>query len=415
MVKHYHIWQFWNSLLSSRSNNDKTEIAVKNRTLTSAILITTSVLLSACAPVLPVLEGGQVTMVHGIEETPALEELSKIDLIYELDPGKHGFCHPMSREDELSMTAPTRLKCALDGFYSHKYFEELDAQERSALEVSNVAFAYAEKQARRVRDLAKEFAQNVAATDQGFYQRTELRIQNEVVNAQIEDLIGRVAMAQRNASYLEYQRRQRNHVQSIVMTASDAACDLYKRNLNSIFSNSNFIFGSAATFTGGLGAILTNTDTVRALSGTSGIISGVRAEFNDAYFRNKVVELLTKAMDIAAQRKREEIRRRSVQIIADYSMEDALDDAVLYNAKCSLVAGLQETSESLQIVSDPGLKWLANAFGGAASNQELTQSLFESLGQAVSTVQQIQKSTEDSNAVIAPPDDEEEGDDESGE
>lgn len=361
----------------------------------------------------PTLEGGQMYFASSGDPAPMLSEMSKIDLIYELDPKKFGSCHV--KQDEpldpppsavalpVELTAAAKLRCALDGFYSPRYFEGLTQEQKAALEVSNVAFAYAEKQSGRIAELAKAFDASLQNGGDAYYSRVKGEFQTKVIDVQINDLTARVAQAQKSSAFLEFQRRRRNQVQSSFMAASDAACDYYKRNLNRDFSRSNFAFGSVATIAGGLGAILTDEDASRALSGLAGITSGIRAEYNDAFFRNKVVELLTKAIAIAQERKREEVRRRGVQITADYSMEDALNDAVLYNSQCSLIAGLQETSESLQVVADPGLKWMANAFGGAASKVELTQKLFESLGQAVGTMQQVQKSVEDQNAVLQPP------------
>lgn len=361
----------------------------------------------------PTLEGGQMYFASNGNPAPMLSEMSKIDLIYELDPKKYGTCHqkPERTPDPLAptasppteMTGAAKLKCALDGFYSPLYFEGLSKQQKDALEVSNVAFAYAEKQSGRIAELAKAFEASLQNGSDGYYSQVKGVFQKQVVDAQITDLTERVKQAQKSSAFLEFQRRRRNQVQSSFMAASDAACDYYKRNLNRDFSRSNFAFGSIATISGGLGAILTDENASRALSGLAGITSGIRAEYNDAFFRNKVVELLTKAIAIAQERKREEVRRRGVQITADYSMEDALNDAVLYNSQCSLIAGLQETSESLQVVADPGLKWMANAFGGAASKVDLTKKLFESLGQAVGTMQQVQKSVEDQNAVLQPP------------
>lgn len=369
----------------------------------SFVIIITCLLifsLSGCAK-LPVLEGGQLKVLHGGEENDALDELSKVDLIYELDPMQFGACHELDPEEP--QTPIMKLKCAFDGFYSERYFDEVafEGTRAKSLDVSHVAFAYAEKQLARIKELAKKFDE---LTDEqkrtyesfGFGQE----IQANFMETQVKELNRRVEVANQNSKFLEFQRQRRNHVLARVLLASDATCDSYKRRLNSVYSTSNFGFGGLATVTGGLGALFTNADVARALSGAAGITSGIRAEYNDAFFRNKVVELLTKAMEISRNRKREEIRRKSLQIVSDYSMEDAIDDAVLYNSQCTLVAGLQETSESLQTVSDPGLKWLANAFGGAASNSKLTAELFKSLGGAVGAVQQIQKATEDQNAII---------------
>lgn len=375
------------------------------------ICIALTGIFSGCSS-LPALEGGRISIVSGGKATPAVEELAKIDLAYQLDPKKKGFCHrppppnaSASAPANVTIDSTTEIRCALDGFYSQEYFDELQSQERAALEVSNVTFAYAEKQASRIGDLTKKISDVVSKLDAQSVNvtlRDELiaKLRTNVLDAQVNDLTTRVQLATQNTAFLEFQRRKRNGVQSAFIAASDAACDLYKRNLNNIYSTSNFAFGSIATITGGLGAAVTSEGTSRALAAISGTTSGIRAEYNDAFFRNKVVELLTKAMDISRTRKKEEIRRRSVQLVSDYSMEDALGDSIIYNSQCSLVAGLQETSESLQTISDPGLKWLANAFGGAASNMSLTNALFKSLGDAVGTVQAIQKSTEDQNTVV---------------
>ena len=370
---------------------------------------------------LPALEGGRVSLVSGGTARPAVDELAKIDLAYQLDPKRYGHCHERTlaepldapvRTEAMAKTAaekgpdPTdELRCALEGFYSPRYFDELTSEQKKALEVSNVTFAYAEKQANRIGDLSRRLDEVSSKFDATYRASLRSRLQTVVLDTQVEDLTARVRQATESSAFLEFQRRRRNGVQAAFMSASDAACDLYKRNLNNFYSTSNFSFGSVATIAGGLGAAVTGEATSRALAAIAGTTSGIRAEYNDAFFRNKVVEVLTKAVDISRTRKKEEIRRRSAQVLADYSMEDALGDAILYNSQCSLVAGLQETSESLQTVSDPGLKWLANAFGGAASDKALTTTLFEALGKAVGTVQAIQKSTEDQNAVVGNPSD----------
>lgn len=370
-------------------------------------IIFTSLLLvlSGCS-YLPVLEGGEVKAVHSdstgkeVVES-ALIELSKIDLMYLLDPENKGKCNSLNSAVTLSRSA--LLKCAINGFYSFEYFSELSPKEISSLDVSkisDVAYEYTAKHAKRITKLAKDFDSVNDASPKRYYDQTAANIQKNIIEEQVKELTRRTLIPRESMAFLEFQRRRRNHVQSSILLASNAACDLYKRKLNNVYSTTNFSFGTVATVAGGLGAILTNPDDARALAGVSGITSGLRAEFNDAFFRNKVVELLTKAIDIARTRKREEIKRRSTQIVSDYSVEDALNDAILYNSTCTLVAGLQETSESLQTVSDPGLKWMANAFGGAVSDEKLTQDLFKSLGSAVGKIQKIQKQIEDPNATL---------------
>lgn len=379
-----------------------------NSTIKLVAVFLSASIISGCAGManLPSLQGGDVYFKKNQNENEeeALKELSKIDLIYELDPQKKGSCHSQGGIEELTVFA--RISCAIDGFNNFEYYDQLPSNRKESFKVNNVTVAYAQNQTNRLNKLAAQY-NDESRNAKDYYSGFVDMVRTSVIDKQRENFIERMDAADKNSAYLEYLRVRRNEVQALILTSSDAACDLYKRRLNGLFSNSNFGFGTLATTAGGLGAIFTNADAARALSGVAGITSGVRAEWNDAYFRNQVVEVLTKAIDIAKKKKRDEIQRRSVQITYDYNMQQAINDAIDYNSKCTLIAGLQETSESLQTVSDPGLKWLATAFGGAASNKGLTSTLFESLGKAVIQVQQIQKTTEDPNAVTDVPEEEE--------
>ena len=341
-----------------------------------------------------------------MENTSLIDTIARVDLVRELDPDGLGCKAPL----ESTTTRSCTLAEAIQGFYKYDG-TEANTEDSVVLIVSNVAAVYAEKQARLLNELVAQIKLLNPTFDQSAtfnslkYRDDSIRLAapdangDEVLRTFLEDrasdVIRRVRFAQELTPKLEYQRQRRNRVQGRLIAASDAACDRYKRNLNGVYSDANFRFGAAATAAGGVGAIITGENAARALAGTAGIISGVRAEYNDAYFRNKVVELLTKAMDIVREKQLGEIKRRESLLLIDYTIEDAISDAITYNASCSLIAGLQETQESLQIVSDPGLKWLARAFGGSASNEAATNDLFKSLGEVVGTVQELEKANED--------------------
>ena len=104
-----------------------------------AVIASSVILMSGCAAFRssrelskPTLEGGQMYVVgtpkpDGTDGVaPLLSELSKIDLVYELDPKKYGPCHgerPPSPVTATSLLSPAaKLRCALDGFYSPRYF-----------------------------------------------------------------------------------------------------------------------------------------------------------------------------------------------------------------------------------------------------------------------------------------------------
>ena len=98
----------------------------------------------------------------------------------------------------------------------------------------------------------------------------------------------------------------------------------------------------------GAGAIFTGVNTVRALSGTASIISGVRSEFNEDYFANRTIQVLAAGFDKKRERKYQAIQRRQKDDIADYTVENAVKDAADYHAQCTLIAGLQEAAIAIE-------------------------------------------------------------------
>ena len=95
----------------------------------------------------------------------------------------------------------------------------------------------------------------------------------------------------------ENAKRKRNSAQDRMIAASNQRCNRYKRYLKRIDSQTNLILGSLSTIMGGAGAIFTGTNTVRALSGVSGMFSGIRAEFNESYFSSLAIQVVTKGIE----------------------------------------------------------------------------------------------------------------------
>ncbi len=179
----------------------------------------------------------------------------------------------------------------------------------------------------------------------------------------------------------EKQKLRRNRIQDRITAASDRSCDRYHRRLNAVFSDVNFTLGSLTTVTGGLGALFADTVTSNSLAGAASILSGVRAEFNSDIFREKVAHALTKAMDGARKTKNQEMKGRRDKVINQYSVEEAIKDAIDYNSMCSLVAGLEAIDTAVTIYNDPGLKWLATVFKNseAFEDDQLIKDVFRNL------------------------------------
>ena len=148
---------------------------------------------------------------------------------------------------------------------------------------------------------------------------------------------------------------RRNRVQDRIIMASNQACDAYKRHLLATQSVANYTYGNATLLTAGLGAILKPASTAQALSGAAAILSGSRAEYNDAFFRKLLAEVVTRGISVERQTSLTYILERQKAVIRDYSLQLAIADAINYNSKCTLIVGLENAQKSQSFYADPGL------------------------------------------------------------
>lgn len=165
----------------------------------------------------------------------------------------------------------------------------------------------------------------------------------------------------------------RNQIQSRLIGASEMACTEFQRNLNGLQSTGNFTLGTISTVLAGAGAIVTQVNTARLLSGSSAIFSGVRSEFNADYFLKQTAAVITKAIDTWRRETKENLLKAQHSEYKDYTVEAAIADAIAYNDGCSLIAGLQRVSDAVAVEDDPGLKRMSkllNSGGKIKTNND---------------------------------------------
>ena len=150
-------------------------------------------------------------------------------------------------------------------------------------------------------------------------------------------------------------KADRTRLQERIISASDQRCVAYFRYLKREDVQGNFILGSLTTAFAGLGTIFTAADTVRAMAGLATVTSGVRAEFNDAFFQGLTVQVITHGINL----QRKEIHDGMIQVrhlpLETYPAEAAIRDAVRYHGSCSLIAGLERAALELERADNPGV------------------------------------------------------------
>lgn len=148
----------------------------------------------------------------------------------------------------------------------------------------------------------------------------------------------------------------RNRVQDRVLAASIARCNVFKTYLQRDQSDLNFATGFGATAAGVLGALLPGARAASNLAGVAGLFSGLRAEFNQAYYANLAAHVVVRGIDVVQaetwQRIQKDAQKRP---ISEYTVEAALKDAIFFDGLCSVVSGMEQAAESIRSYADPGL------------------------------------------------------------
>jgi hypothetical protein len=167
----------------------------------------------------------------------------------------------------------------------------------------------------------------------------------------------------------------RSRMQDRIIAASNQRCADFQRELHKYEGDVSFLLGGAETAFAGAGAIFTRANTVRALSGIAAILSGTKAEFSDSYYRTKTIEVVTKGLTAKRKRQRECMLRKANLSLQEYTTGAAIADAILYHGSCNVVKGLEEASDSITKVENPGQKAVIKSLGLAIEIREKADTL----------------------------------------
>lgn len=164
----------------------------------------------------------------------------------------------------------------------------------------------------------------------------------------------------------------RNGVQDKMLAVSASRCNVFKTYLRRQQSDVNFALGSATTAAGAVGAIVKGAKDSRILAGIAGLLSGVQAEYNSAYYSNLAAHVIAQGIELKQARLQKELvlARQDLSIDA-YSMEAAINDAIVIDGSCSTVAGLLEAAESIKEASNPGLARAAEVMASVRVMNEI--------------------------------------------
>lgn len=152
----------------------------------------------------------------------------------------------------------------------------------------------------------------------------------------------------------------RDEMQDHILAASNQKCGGYIRYLHSIKGDTDVFWGGLATLLAGAGSVISYGPTAQAFSAGGAVSSGIRAEFNQAYFANLAIEVMTAGINSRRTEILQEIyKRRGNSGDEHYSLNGAVRDALKYHSACTAVTGFEVAAQSISRADNPGAKELS--------------------------------------------------------
>ena len=149
-----------------------------------------------------------------------------------------------------------------------------------------------------------------------------------------------VAAVSKNTDQESFKYR-RNDLQDRLIAASNQRCATYLRVLTASKSQTQMGWSGLATLLSGAAAVTTPAAAAKVLAAGSTVSNGLLSQFNEAYFSNLTVQVISSG--IAKQREAALVNIQSQRnaSLVDYPVNRAVADALNYHAMCNLVTGLE--------------------------------------------------------------------------
>lgn len=147
-----------------------------------------------------------------------------------------------------------------------------------------------------------------------------------------------VAKLDLKGNQLKYQR---NELQDRIIAASNQRCGMYLRMLASSKAESQLTWSGLAVFLSGAASVVTPVNTAKALSAGSTVSNGILAQYNEAYFNNLAINVISSGITSQREGILLQINQKKKDDLIDYPVNRAIADAVQYHSVCNIISGLE--------------------------------------------------------------------------
>lgn len=155
---------------------------------------------------------------------------------------------------------------------------------------------------------------------------------------------------------------RRNDLQDRIIAASNQRCGTYLRVLVSSKSQTQMGWGSLTTLLTGAATVTTPISAARVLTAGSTVSSGVMGVYNEAYFNNLTVNVISAGIAKHREGLLQYMGGERGKDMTSYPVNRAIADALSYHAACNIVSGLEaaasatNAADAVKVAGKPEIK-----------------------------------------------------------
>jgi hypothetical protein len=139
----------------------------------------------------------------------------------------------------------------------------------------------------------------------------------------------------------EVLKYRRNELQSKLIMASNQRCGLYLREITSAKAQTNMGWGSLSLLLSGAASVVPHAQTARALSAGAAVATGTNAIYDQSYFNNLAVGVISAGITKQREGILIQINNKSEFDLVKYPVNRAVADALIYHSACNIISGLE--------------------------------------------------------------------------
>ena len=157
---------------------------------------------------------------------------------------------------------------------------------------------------------------------------------------------------QNSISKIDEYKYRRNDLQERLISVSNQKCGAYIRTIISSKSQTLMGWTSLSLLFSGAASIVSHASTASALAAGSTVSTGVLSTYNEAYFHNLAINVITEGINKKRESILANIQKNKTKSLSKYSVNAAVSDAITYHSACNIVAGMETASKALENVDN---------------------------------------------------------------